>query len=169
MADPDVAMKAKSPKPDGLTGLTKDQLLLIAYVVTLCVVGVMVLTLFLVFHYAKASEATSVLAVVIPIFSAVIGVLVGGGAGAAAGSAGKKAVQNDLTTARNKMEIARRNVDQLHGLYRALASNLQTNLSTVTRSSALLLEPRDDAQVVVQFADVDAINAKIGEIDGLLQ
>jgi hypothetical protein len=169
VADTDAAKKAKTPKPDALAGLTKGQLQLIAYVVTLCVLGVVILTLVLVFHYAKASDATSVLAVVIPIFTAVIGVLVGGGAGAAAGSAGKKAVQDDLAATKNKMEIARNNVNQLQGLYQTLATNLQTNLSTVSRSSALLLEPREGSQAVVQFSHIDDINNKIGEINGLLQ
>jgi hypothetical protein len=58
-----------------------------------------------IFHYL-ATNAKTVLAIVIPAFTAVVGAVLGGGAGVAAGSAGKKTVQNQLATSQGKLKEA---------------------------------------------------------------
>jgi hypothetical protein len=80
----------------GLTGMQVVLTVSLAVLVCGCVVT---LTLVLAFHYATSKDTTSVLGVVIPIFSAIIGLVAGGSAGLATGSAGKKATQAALNTA----------------------------------------------------------------------
>jgi hypothetical protein len=149
--------------------LTTKQSWLVAYVVSISVLGVVLLTLILAFHYTKAADATSVLGVVIPKFSAVIGVVVGGGAGVAAGSAGKKSVQDNLTATQNKVESAKTQMNQLEDMVKKVFEQMQQNLSSSPGVGALTLGPNLDSTHVADFGDLDSINSKMGHVKGLLE
>jgi hypothetical protein len=113
----------------GVTTLTDKQTKLIVYVMTLVILVIAGLTLILAFHYPSGSDTTSVLGVVVPIFTAGIGVLVGGGAGVAAGAAGKQSTQAKLTTSTDTMTSL---LDQMTGLEKEVATlsgNLHKHLS----------------------------------------
>ncbi len=63
-------------------------------------------TLILAFHYT-AADATSVLVVVMLIFSAVVDVVLGGDGGVVAGAAGKKSVQDTLAVTQSTVDGAK--------------------------------------------------------------
>jgi hypothetical protein len=73
--------KGMTPSPSQLVGIG------------LVAIGVIVLlTLVLAFHHPTASDTTSVLGVALPALTAIVGAALGGGAGNAVGSAGKRSV-----------------------------------------------------------------------------
>ena len=172
MANPDpiTAPKvvSKSTATDTST-LEGKQTLLVAYVASLAIVGAFLLTLILAFHYATAADTTSVLGVVIPIFSAVIGAVLGGGAGVVAGAAGKKSAQASLAATQSKVESAKAQMKELEDMVKKTFEQMQQNLSSAPGVPAFTLAPQLDSVHIAEFADLDNINSKMGHIKGLLE
>lgn len=151
------------------SAMSSRQIWLIAYVVSIAVIGVVLLTLILAFHYTTAADASSVLGVVIPIFSAVIGVVVGGGAGVAAGSAGRKSLQDNLTATKGKVDSAKTQMVELEAMVKKLLEQMQQHLSSPPGVGALTVDLTEDSPHVVEFTQVDNITSKLGHIKGLLE
>lgn len=100
---------------------------------------IVVLTLVLAFHYPKSSDTTSVLGVAIPALTAIIGVVIGGGAGNAVGSAGKSAIQTDLTRANAVLNSAGSEVQVLSNQVNHVFGQLKQNLASPAGESRLVL------------------------------
>jgi hypothetical protein len=154
---------------EDLSKLNKQQLQLIAYVVTLIVVAAVLVTLILSFHYRRSSDATSVLSVIAPIFTALIGVVLGGGAGIAAGSAGKRAVRGELNVANGRLDRAKTKMRSVEALYQPLAAKLQTNLDSRSGSEELSYVAGDRTHSVVKLKELDEINSQLSELKGILE
>ncbi len=155
----------------------RTQVLLAAYVVTLAVVVIAVLAIVLAFHYAKSSQTTSVLGVVVPLFTAVIGVAVGGGAGALAGSAGKRGVQRQLSSATTRLTSIQEEMGVLRPsiatIFGSLASGLESPAGTTRLASRVTRQradgtSHDEERVITEYDQLAQVTSSLGRIDGLL-
>jgi hypothetical protein len=86
------------PSSSGAVEVTGKLVLLVLIVMA----GIIGVALAIVYHYPKASETTSVLGVILPVFTAVMGAALGTGVGSAAGSAGKKAAEQNAAQSDQK-------------------------------------------------------------------
>jgi hypothetical protein len=125
------------------------RVLLLVVIVLACL---LVATLVIVFHYSKAATTTSVLGVVIPVFTALIGAALGTGAGAVAGAAGKKSSDQQLATANKKL-------GDTHQQATALNTKLAAVLGAVTTGMS---SPAGQARFVVAAAPPGAAPAAAG-------
>lgn len=155
----------------------RTQVLLAAYVVTLAVVVIALLAIILAFHYAKASQTTSVLGVVVPLFTAVIGVAVGGGAGALAGSAGKRGVQRQLSSATTRLTSIETEMGVLRPgiatIFANLASGLESPAGTTQLASRVARQgtdgtSHDEERVITEYGQLAQVTSSLGRIEGLL-
>jgi hypothetical protein len=103
------------------------RVLLLVVIVLACL---LVATLVIVFHYSKASTTTSVLGVVIPVFTALIGAALGTGAGAVAGAAGKKSSDQQLATANKKLGDTHQQAAVLNTKVAAVLGAVKTGMSS---------------------------------------
>lgn len=159
---------AKGTKGGGSTPTANQSNLIVLFAV-FTILASIALTLTLAFHYPTSSDTTSVLGVVVPIFTAVIGVIVGGGAGLATGSAGKKAVQDDLDDSTNKVHTARSELDALDAAVTKVFATIKQNLTSRQGSLKLFAAPLGDDQPVADLEEMDQITSSIAHIKGTLE
>jgi hypothetical protein len=137
------------------------------------IVGVIVvLTLVLAFHYPKSSDTTSVLGVAIPALTAIIGVVLGGGAGNVVGSAGKSAIQTDLTRANAVLSSAGAEVQTLSNQVSQLFGGLKQNLASPAGESRLLLGSTTTTSADapgINIMDLDAVSAGLERLRTLCE
>lgn len=147
----------------------RRQLLLAAYLATLVVAAVVGLTLTLAFHYTAASDASSVLGVVIPVFTAAIGLAVGGGAGVAAGTSAKLAAQRETKAANAKLAAAKKTTTELSQHFQSHASRLTTALPKPPQGRLYTMSLSNEDVAVADTGEVAEIQHKLGVLEGLLE
>jgi hypothetical protein len=158
-----------SRSADKKSDLTPSQSKLLILFSAFTIGTVVILTLVLTFHYPTASDTTSVLGVIVPIFTAVIGVIVGGGAGLATGSAGKGAVQHDLDTSNSKIESAQRELNSLDTKIAGAFDTIRQNLTSRQGSLKLVASPDSGNEPIADLSELDGISSSIAHIQGILQ
>ena len=143
----------------------------------LVLVAIVLTTLILAFHYQKASDTTSVLGVAIPALTTVIGAALGVGVGAAAGSSGKQAVQQQLSSTQDTLSKTQSKVQQAHDVVTGLDPELkevlgwlQTQSNSEAGSNMLTVNVagRPDPQPTLNSSLLDDVNTSIGRLHGLL-
>lgn len=139
----------------------------IAGVVVFLVVAAMAAISLAAFSAYGAAGAAKVLAVIMPALSAVIGAAIGGGAGVAAGSSGKQAVQNQLTAAKGNLRTA---ATELDGLKRDLATLHEPIRVRMTSPSGISgFKTEDEAEPIVSFDQLDHVTERLARLDTLLR
>ena len=166
-ASSDRQVPSPSEKATGTT-ITSRQAASLVWFAVFAIAAVVALTLILAFHYETASDATSVLGEVVPIFTAVIGVLVGGGAGVATGSAGKQTVQSKLTASTAKVMSARSELDALDVAVTQAFETIKQNLISRSGSLKLFAGVQSDDEPIADLGDMDSITSTIAHLKGIL-
>jgi len=160
---------AKGHTGSSISVPTTNQSKLIVVFAVFTIVASIALTLALAFHYPTASDTTSVLGVVAPIFTAVIGVIVGGGAGLATGSAGKKAVQDDLDDSTAKVQTARSELEVLDSAVTKVFGTIKQSLTSRQGSLKLYATLAPDGEPVADLEELDTITSSIAHLKGTLE
>ena len=133
----------------------------IVIVIMTGVVPIFVLTLILAFHFQSATDTTAILGAIIPIFTAVVGILVGTKAGQAAGTAAKKSSDNYLLTANDLTQTLSQQIAATHGA-------IKTKLSKRSGSSDLSLRVQDVEYPIVQDSEFEGISTTVAKLQGVL-
>jgi hypothetical protein len=144
----------------------------VAYVVTVVLIAAVGLTVVLAFHYPKSSSTTAVLEVVVPIFTAAIGVVVGSSAGHLAGSAGKGIVQTQLNSTKSKLDVIRAEMLHVGPNTTSLFEDMKAQFPSRALDPHLTIRTDGDARVedrVASMPAMDDITLRIGRIQGVLQ
>lgn len=154
-----------SPAPAMATPtLTTTQVIVIFVLVLGAIVA---LTITLAFHYPAGSDATSVLGVVLPALTAIIGVVAGGGAGVAVGAAGKTAVQQDLARATITAQQAATEWQTLQGHLGFVLPELKRDM--VSPAGVVGYTQAEQAMPTAAPLDLDGITASMARLGALLK
>lgn len=138
------------------------RILLLVVIVLACLLAA---TLVIVFHYPKAGTTTSVLGVVIPVFTALIGAALGTGAGAVAGAAGKKTSDQQLATANQKLSTIHQQAKTLQARQATVFGAMKTGLASPAGQARLVAESAPgQASATIDIADLDAAATALTQI-----
>ncbi len=158
---------ATGQKPAPSADVSWKLVLLVAIVMG----GIIAVALPIVFHYPMASGATSVLGVVLPIFTAVMGAALGAGVGNATGSAGKKASDQKAAQSRQSLlavkEALQRGKPKVDGVFDTVKSSL---LSPAGQAN-FMATPARDAPVeipTIDIAHMDTASAALERIQAIV-
>lgn len=140
-------------------------------VISIAMGGIISVALPIAFHYPKASDATSVLGVILPIFTALLGAALGTGVGNATGSAGKKAVEGQLSRTKGALRSVKAELPQLAAHVSSVFSEVQLGLGSPAGGAhyALLGTDIGEPGAQINITDIQGATASIARIQGLLQ
>jgi hypothetical protein len=139
--------------------------------ITIVMGSIIAIALPIAFHYAKASDATSVLGVILPVFTAILGAALGTGVGSAAGASGKKAVENQLTQTHQALQSVSRELPDLSAKVATVFSQVKTGLQSPAGEAQFLMAPVAGATTTpapIDIASMDDANASIARIQATI-
>jgi hypothetical protein len=128
--------------------------------------GIIAVALPIVFHYPMASGATSVLGVVLPIFTAVMGAALGTGVGNATGSAGKKASDQKAAQAKQSLLAIKMELEVGKPKANGVFTGVKTSMSSPAGLAQFLVGTPGDPQQVppINISDMDEASSSLERI-----
>ncbi|MGA2837571.1 MAG: hypothetical protein ABSF84_13325 [Acidimicrobiales bacterium] len=159
--------QAPAPAAAGGIELTWKAVLVVAIVIG----SIVAITLAIAFHYPKASDATSVLGVILPVFTAVLGAALGTGVGSAAGSAGKKAVEGQLSQSTQVISSIRSELPKLMSNVGDVFDQVKQGATSQPGEASFVIGTQHPGAVEptrVDMAVMDDAAASLARMQGLL-
>jgi hypothetical protein len=139
-------------------------------VIAIAMGGIVSVALPIVFHYPKASDATSVLGEVLPIFTALLGAALGTGVGNATGAAGKKAVEGQLSQTKQALRSVNSELPELTthvgNVFSQLRNGLQSPAGQARFFAVGVAGGEPTAEVDIE--SMDRVTASLARIQALV-